>query len=59
MKKTVKGVSVAALNMRQQNAMKRHAKHHTVKHLRSMVASMKKGKTISQSHKIAMKKIGK
>ena len=59
MAKTVKGVSVSFLNVRQQSAMKRHAKHHTAKHLRSMVTAMKKGKTFTQSHKIAMKKVGK
>ena len=59
MAKTVKGVNVSALNVRQQGAMKRHAKHHTAKHLRSMVTAMKKGKTFTQSHKIAMKKVGK
>jgi len=59
MAKSVKGVNVSALNVRQQNAMKKHSKHHTVKHLRSMVTSMKKGKTFTQSHKIAMKKVGK
>ena len=59
MSKTVKGVSVSALNVRQQSAMKRHAKHHTAKHLRSMVTAMKKGKTFTQSHKTPMKKVGK
>ena len=59
MAKTVKGVNVSALNASQQGAMKRHAKHHTAKHLRSMVTAMKKGKTFTQSHKIAMKKVGK
>ena len=59
MAKTIKGVSISVLNMKQQNAMRRHAKHHTAKHLRSMVTSMKKGKTFTQSHKIAMKKVGK
>ncbi len=57
--KKVKGVSVSGLTNRQASAMKKHSKHHTVKHLRSMVASMKKGKTFGQSHKIAMKKVGK
>ena len=59
MKKTIKGVSLTALNKRQQPAMARHSKHHTAKHLKSMVASMKRGKTFTQSHKIAMKKVGK
>tara|TARA_Y100001938_G_scaffold129848_1_gene185206 strand:+ start:404 stop:577 length:174 start_codon:yes stop_codon:yes gene_type:complete len=55
----VKGVLVDALNKRQQNALKNHSKHHTVKHIRSMVNAMKKGKTFGASHKIAMKKVGK
>ena len=59
MAKSIKGVNVSALNVRQQNAMKKHSKHHTAKHLRSMVTSMKKGKTFKQSHQIAMKKVGK
>ena len=59
MVKKVKGVSVANLTTRQVNAMKKHAKHHTVKHLKSMVTAMKNGKTFTQSHKIAQKKVGK
>ena len=50
---------MSGLNNRQQSAMKRHAKHHTAKHIKSMVASMKKGQTFTQSHKTAMKKVGK
>jgi len=55
----IKGVNVSALNVRQQNAMKRHSKHHTAKHIKSMLTSMKRGKTFTESHKIAMKKVGK
>ena len=55
----VKGVNISSLNKRQQGAMKRHAKHHTVKHIRVMVAAMKKGVTFGKSHKIAMKKTGR
>ena len=54
-----KGVSLSDLNKRQQSAMKRHSSHYTAKHLRSMVASMKKGKTFKESHVVAMKKVGK
>jgi len=39
--------------------MSRHASHHTAKHLKVMVESMKKGQTFTQSHKTAMKKVGK
>ena len=54
----VKGISMKGLNKRQKSAMRRHKTHHTAKHLRSMVRSMKRGKTFTQSHKIAMKKVG-
>tara|TARA_R110002012_G_scaffold321909_1_gene552214 strand:+ start:391 stop:570 length:180 start_codon:yes stop_codon:yes gene_type:complete len=59
MVKKVKGVSVSSLTTRQANAMKKHSKHHTAKHIRAMVTSIKNGKTFTQSHKIAMKKVGK
>lgn len=55
----IKGVSMAGLNKRQTNAMKKHSKHHTAKHIRAMVTLMKKGSTFTQSHKAAMKKTGR
>ena len=59
MVKKVKGVSVAGLTKRQISAMKRHSRHHTKKHLRAMVTAMKKGSTFTNSHKRAMKKVGR
>ncbi len=58
-KSYVKGVSMVGLTTRQKTAMRKHKNHHTAKHLRSMVRSMKKGKTFTQSHKLAMKKVGR
>tara|TARA_Y100001973_G_scaffold56086_1_gene82909 strand:+ start:350 stop:523 length:174 start_codon:yes stop_codon:yes gene_type:complete len=55
----IKGVNINSLNTRQTNAMKRHSKHHTAKHLKEMVSLMDKGKTFTESHKLAMKKVGK
>tara|TARA_Y100000592_G_scaffold35591_1_gene56541 strand:+ start:203 stop:376 length:174 start_codon:yes stop_codon:yes gene_type:complete len=55
----IKGVSVTGLTKRQISAMRRHARHHTAKHLRSMVRAMKKGRTFTQSHKSAMRKVGR
>tara|TARA_R100000808_G_C2074459_1_gene100692 strand:- start:116 stop:325 length:210 start_codon:yes stop_codon:yes gene_type:complete len=55
----VKGVDVSSLTTRQRLAMKKHSKHHTAKHLKGMVSAMKKGKSFTQSHKDAMKKVGK
>ena len=57
--KSVKGVSMTGLTMRQANAMKKHSKHHTAKHLKMMATAMKKGKSFGESHKMAQKKIGK
>ena len=54
-----KGVSLAGLNKRQMTAMRKHSKHHTVKRIRAMVKAMKKGRTFTQSHKSAMRKVGK
>tara|TARA_A100000171_G_C2134445_1_gene149097 strand:+ start:2957 stop:3130 length:174 start_codon:yes stop_codon:yes gene_type:complete len=55
----VKGVSLAGLNKRQMTAMRKHSKHHTIKHIRAMVKAMKKGKSFTQSHNSAMRKVGK
>ena len=47
------------LTMRQKETLKRHAKHHTPKHMASMRAAMRKGKTFGAAHKEAMKKVGR
>ena len=48
-----------ALTDRQKTALKRHAKHHTAKHMTAMRKDMRAGKTFTQAHKNAMKKVGK
>jgi len=53
-----KGVDIGGLNKRQMSAMARHSRHHSVKHLRAMVVAMKKGKSFTESHRIAMRKVG-
>ena len=55
----IKGISLSGLNKRQESAMKKHSKHHTGKHLKTMVSLMRKGKTFTDSHRIAMKRVGK
>jgi hypothetical protein len=55
----IKGVDLSGLTKRQISAMRRHSKHHTAKHLKSMVRAMKKGKTFTQSHTIAQRKVGR
>tara|TARA_R100001163_G_C4916132_1_gene98334 strand:+ start:145 stop:306 length:162 start_codon:yes stop_codon:yes gene_type:complete len=47
------------LTKRQTNALARHRRHHTKKHMAYMRSQMKKGKTFTQAHKAAMKKVGK
>ena len=50
---------IKGLKPRQQKTMKAHARHHSLKHMRSMARAMKKGRTFTQSHKLAQKKVGK
>ena len=59
MAKNLKGISLKGLNATQKRQMNTHKVHHTKAHLRSMAAAMRAGKTFSQSHTIAMRKVGK
>jgi len=47
------------LTQRQMDTLKRHSSHHSAKHMTEMKKHMRKGKTFTEAHKIAMKKIGK
>jgi len=47
------------MNKRQQLTLKRHSKHHSKKHMELMKSEMKKGRTFTQSHKLALKRVGK
>jgi hypothetical protein len=48
-----------ALTVRQKKALARHKEHHTAKHMTEMRKLMRDGKTFTQSHNSAMKKVGK
>jgi hypothetical protein len=50
---------MAALTKRQQATLKKHSVHHTKKHMTEMRKLMRAGKTFTQAHKAAMKKVGK
>tara|TARA_B100001109_G_C18741541_1_gene416850 strand:+ start:351 stop:518 length:168 start_codon:yes stop_codon:yes gene_type:complete len=47
------------LTNRQKAAMERHAEHHTQKHMAEMRRLMRSGKTFTEAHKMAMKKVGR
>ena len=47
------------LKPRQQKTMKAHARHHSLKHMRSMARAMKKGATFQTAHTRAMRSVGK
>ena len=47
------------LKPRQQKTMRSHARHHSLKHMKSMARDMKKGKSFRQAHLSAQRKIGK
>ena len=46
------------LTQRQKDTLKKHSKHHSAKHMTMMKKAMKNGKTFSESHKMAQKKVG-
>tara|TARA_Y100001972_G_scaffold119443_1_gene160752 strand:- start:410 stop:592 length:183 start_codon:yes stop_codon:yes gene_type:complete len=50
---------VKGLSPRQRKTMNRHARHHTLKHMRAMARAMKKGATFSSAHNTAMRRVGK
>ena len=50
---------MAELTKRQKNTLKKHSVHHTKKHMAEMRKLMRGGKTFTQAHKSAMKKVGK
>ena len=47
------------LTDRQKETLKRHASHHTAKHMAIMKKCMRMGETFTQAHKKAMKEVGK
>ena len=47
------------LTKKQKDTLAKHKVHHTAKHMAFMRKEMNKGKTFTQSHKLAMKKVGK
>ena len=50
---------IKGLKPRQQKVMKSHARHHSLKHMRSMARAMKKGATFQTAHTRAMRSVGK
>ena len=50
---------VKDLTARQKKTMNRHARHHSLKHMRSMANAMKKGATFRQAHIRAQRSVGK
>jgi len=47
------------LNKTQQKAMNRHARHHSLKHMKQMAKDLEDGKTFGQAHKRAMERVGR
>jgi len=58
-KKPVRKAKAKGLTKRQEDTLKRHSKHHTAKHMSAMRKDMRAGKTFTQAHKAAMKKVGR
>ena len=49
----------AKLNKTQKKAMNKHARHHSLKHMKQMSKDLEDGKTFAQAHSRAMRKVGK
>ena len=48
------------LNKTQKKAMNRHARHHSLKHMKEMAKDLESGRfTFAQAHTRAMRKVGK
>ena len=47
------------LTKRQEEALKKHASHHSTKHMAFMRRRMREGASFSQAHKEAQAKVGK
>ena len=47
------------LKKRQEEAMKSHSEHHSEEHMDLMRKLMKEGKTFTEAHELAIKKVGK
>ena len=58
-KKKKKRQVLMALTLRQRKSLTKHKKHHTVRHMSEMKKHMNKGKTFTEAHKLAMRKVGK
>jgi len=56
--KSIKKIT-SKLNKTQQKAMNRHARHHSLKHMRQMARDLEDGRTFGQAHKRAMEKVGR
>ena len=50
---------IKGLSPRQKKTMRRHSRHHSMKHMIAMASAMKKGRTFGQAHRSAMRKVGK
>ena len=47
------------LNKTQKKAMNRHARHHSLKHMKEMAKDLESGRPFAQAHTRAMRKVGK
>ena len=59
MAKNLIGINLKGLTTTQKRQMSQHKTHHTKAHLRKMANEMRKGKSFTQSHRIAQRLVGK
>lgn len=57
--KKIKKLDMDGLSKKEQATMKKHSGHHSMEHMKYMIGVMRNGKSFSEAHEIAMKKVGK
>lgn len=59
MEKKIKKMNMDGLSDKEKSTMKKHSSHHSLAHMKYMIGAMRNGKSFTEAHEIAMKKIGK
>tara|TARA_R100001510_G_scaffold16650_1_gene14045 strand:- start:9611 stop:9784 length:174 start_codon:yes stop_codon:yes gene_type:complete len=54
-----KMVNMDGLSAKDKASMKKHSAHHSISHMKYMIAIMRRGQSFQKAHKLAMQKVGK
>ena len=54
-----KAINMDGLSAKDKASMKKHSAHHSIGHMKYMIAIMRRGQSFKKAHKLAMQKVGK